>query len=1096
MIRGRHTVRGLSRNLYKVNTSIPIRAASSVVWNGSNSSIKPRPFFLPSNTPTLKTIESFLLDEQPNLDKKDESVNKKEKPKKKETPKRKDKQEKDDKDIEKKKEDKDIEKSDVNDVRTSIDPNAPTSAGGNAPPSNNNNDGNDNKDKDPEYPIEEDSEREPRIKPNRDGEYPPLLAIPMKSRPPLPLRTTSISITDPEVIQAIKTISDKREAYFVLFHERDPDAVSTDVIESKESVHKTGVICEVIKFMEESSPKSMTIIAYPSARCELVDLSTPNMKGGRIEPEDFPTSYLMNKKVSYGTVREKKDLPYDPDSPEIKALIETMHTLLGTLGAQNPIQNLKTGEIPKDPAKFADYIASNVHAKPELIQEILDESNIPLRLRKALEILKVEVEALLIKQTAMSELNKKAEKAQIRGFIREFIAELQKGIGIKEGNRIAKYDERLKKLKLSEEAMEAYNAEKAKVLANLDHSSEIGVSEKYIDWLTSIPWGVYSKDSFNVKKARTILDRDHYGMKDVKERILQFISSGKVSGHVEGKILCLTGPPGTGKTSIARSIAEALNRKYVRLAVGGIQDVHEIKGHRRTYVGSVPGRIIYALKEAKTSNPLMLIDEIDKLDLSGRGGAASAFLEILDPEQNSEFVDTYIECRVDLSKVLFVCTANYLENVPAPLRDRMEIIEVSGYTKNEKIEIATKHLIPNASKKAQLENGHVIIPKETVSLINDKYCRESGMRYMKSLINRIFSKASLKIVEEIEAREEAEEAKKAEAEAKKQEETKEAEATTEEVKPEEEPKEEEVASADESKAKDDISKESEVTKSSSEAEKKVDEESKPEEAKTTTTDEVKQAEEEEEPHKLDIPADVVFEITPENLKDYIGPPVFEKDRLYDELVPGVATGLAFLNSGFGSVLYTESILTNSISSGSGHAGVHVTGRLMDVMKESASLAYSFVKSYMVKNFPENRFFEVADIHMHCPGGSIPKDGPSAGVAFTSSLISLALQKAMPANIAMTGEITVTGKVLAVGGLKEKLLGAKLYGCDTVIFPKSIENQLEEIDDEIKEGIKLIPIEWYDEAFEILFPGVTKEEGNKVWKEEFSKLEDKKKKKET
>lgn len=332
-------------------------------------------------------------------------------------------------------------------------------------------------------------------------------------------------------------------------------------------------------------------------------------------------------------------------------------------------------------------------------------------------------------------MSTKADEYQTRLFIKEFIKELQKRAGIVESDdkKTSKFDERLKHLKMTEEALEAYNAEKAKMESQNEHSSELGVSERYLDWLTSIPWGIYSKDRFNIKQAREILDRDHYGLKDVKDRILEFISMGRVSGKVDGKILCLTGPPGTGKTSIAKSIAESLNRKYVRIAMGGIQDVHEVKGHRRTYVGSIPGRIISALKQAKTSNPLMLIDEIDKLDLSRSGGASSAFLEILDPEQNNAFVDNYIDVKVDLSKVLFVCTANYLGNISPPLRDRMEIIEVNGYTNNEKIEIAKRHLIPDAAKKAGLEGGHVVIETKTISRLIEKYCRESGLRNIKKL---------------------------------------------------------------------------------------------------------------------------------------------------------------------------------------------------------------------------------------------------------------------------------------------------------------------------------------------------------------------------
>ena len=609
--------------------------------------------------------------------------------------------------------------------------------------------------------------------------------------------------------------------------------------------------------------------------------------------------------------------------------------------------------------------------------------------------------------------------------------------------------------------MKAYKTEKERLGTQSD--MEQNVVERYLDWLTQIPFGVYTKDSFNVKKAREILDRDHYGLKDVKDRILEFISVGKISGNVDGKILCLAGPPGTGKTSIAKSIAEALNRKYTRIAVGGVQDVHDVKGHRRTYVASIPGRIVTALTQAKTSNPLMLIDEIDKLDTTSHGGAARAFLEILDPEQNNSFVDNFIEVKVDLSKVLFVCTANYLGSIPGPLRDRMEIIEVNGYTKNDKIEITKRHLIPAAAKKVGLDEGRVVIPDETISRLIDKYCRESGLRHIKSLINRIFSKASRKIVEELE--------------------------------------ETDVDSHNKDTVEGTlVAKESEKVISDK---AKIDTENSPieyiqsnTEVKAETTTESQQEQEQEKKKRrrnkeIDLPADLKIEVKPETLKDFVGPEIYIKDRLYETLNPGVATGLAYNTSGDGDALYIESILTDSISSDLGNAGLHVTGSLKDVMKESASIAYSFAKQFMVRQFPDNRFFEAAHIHVHCPGGAIPKDGPSAGIAFTSSLVSLALNKSLPNDTAMTGEITLTGKVLAIGGLREKSLGAKRAGYTKIIFPKDCEYQLDEIPDEVKEGLTYIPVEWYSEVFEHLFQGISKEEGNSVWKEEFAKLEDKK-----
>lgn len=948
------------------------------------------------------------------------------------------------------------------DVITSSSEAVGSGASAAAPPSDNNNGDDDHTNK-PQTPVN----------PNT-GLYPPLLAIYMKDRPPLPGRGFVINVTDPDVIESVYTIIDKREPYFVLFHAKDQDAENTDIIKSKDSVYDIGVHCQIIRHTTPS-PGLFSVFAYPLERCKLEDLSTPREKKEgdvavqpRIESDDFPSSYLKDFNVSYATVKPVKDELFDKNSTEVTALVESIKVYLGKLGNNSPLQKLKvkdSSELLNDPSRFADFIGSTTHGDPKQIQEILGSLDVQERLAKALELLKVEVNASLVKESTIHKLTAKVDENQTRQFLKEFIKELQKRAGLdSEDKRKNRFEERVKHLKMTAEAKEAYETELAKFITQSDNSSETGISEKYLDWLTSIPWGIYSKDRFNVKLAREVLDRDHYGLKEVKERILEFISMGRISGKVDGKIICLAGPPGTGKTSIAKSIAEALDRKYVRIAMGGVQDVHEVKGHRRTYVGSVPGRIVYALKQAKTSNPLMLIDEIDKLDLSRSGGAASAFLEILDPEQNNAFVDNYIDVKVDLSKVLFVCTANYLGNIPPPLRDRMEIIDVSGYTNKEKIEIAKKHLIPNASKKAGLAEGTVVIATETISRLIDKYCRESGLRNIKKLINRIFSKASLKIVEQIDELDLQKE-KKSEAETETETETN----TVEKSAP---------------KSVEPVTTTSEATVTAAQA------------SVSAKESDVKESEEPEtyfgELEKLEIPNDLKIEITTANLKDYVGPEIYTRDRVYDTLPPGVATGLAYSSSGNGDALYIESILTHSIGSGSGHASMHVTGSLKDVMKESASIAYSFAKLFMVKNYAANRFFESAEIHVNCPDGAVPKDGPSAGICFTTSLMSLALNQSVPPTFAMTGEITVTGRVLAVGGLREKVLGAKRYGCDTIIFPKDIENELEDIPEEVKEGVKFIPVEWYHEVFDVVFPNVTSETASEVWKEEFARLDQKNK----
>ncbi|KHC71379.1 ATP-dependent protease La [Candida albicans SC5314] len=1065
------------RALFLVRASIPrtfIRNATSAVPTtiklNDLASLPPITKSLPTNLPFLMpdTLQSLLRfdsekEKQPSTDK----SNDKDKPSRKEKGKDKEKENEEKKDINM---DEKYEINEETDTKPTIDPNNPVSSKSNISSSsggdNNNNNNNNNNNDDSDGKNDDGSPKDKEfLSPSDSGLHPPFLAIAMKDRPFLPGATRHLHVSDPEVIKCVNHMinSNIKSPYFVLFHVRDTNSedAALDVIKDRDFVHEVGTLCQIIK------TTGSEILVYPHYRVKLVDISTPNSRSESIEKEqdNSQTSYLKKFEVSYAVTQQLKDEPYDEQSITINAWTRRIKELYEKLAPKYDQPENKE-EIMSNPSMLADFIASKVHAKPEQIQEILESSNVETKLELSLQLLQVEADADEMRQTALKNIRERTEKAYAQSLIKEYTKELLKAAGIGENSKVHKFDERIKHLKMPEEAMKAYKTEKERLGTQSD--MEQNVVERYLDWLTQIPFGVYTKDSFNVKKAREILDRDHYGLKDVKDRILEFISVGKISGNVDGKILCLAGPPGTGKTSIAKSIAEALNRKYTRIAVGGVQDVHDVKGHRRTYVASIPGRIVTALTQAKTSNPLMLIDEIDKLDTTSHGGAARAFLEILDPEQNNSFVDNFIEVKVDLSKVLFVCTANYLGSIPGPLRDRMEIIEVNGYTKNDKIEITKRHLIPAAAKKVGLDEGRVVIPDETISRLIDKYCRESGLRHIKSLINRIFSKASRKIVEELE--------------------------------------ETDVDSHNKDTVEGTlVAKESEKVISDK---AKIDTENLPIEyiqsntevkAETTTEsqqEQEKEKEKDEEIKKLDLPADLKIEVKPETLKDFVGPEIYIKDRLYETLNPGVATGLAYNTSGDGDALYIESILTDSISSDLGNAGLHVTGSLKDVMKESASIAYSFAKQFMVRQFPDNRFFEAAHIHVHCPGGAIPKDGPSAGIAFTSSLVSLALNKSLPNDTAMTGEITLTGKVLAIGGLREKSLGAKRAGYTKIIFPKDCEYQLDEIPDEVKEGLTYIPVEWYSEVFEHLFQGISKEEGNSVWKEEFAKLEDKKKSKKT
>ena len=522
-------------------------------------------------------------------------------------------------------------------------------------------------------------------------------------------------------------------------------------------------------------------------------------------------------------------------------------------------------------------------------------------------------------------------------------------------------------------------------LAHLEPAaSEFNVTRNYLDWLTQIPWGQRSAENFGIQNAMKVLDEDHYGLKDVKDRILEFIAVGKLRGTVEGKILCFVGPPGVGKTSIGKSIARALNRQYYRFSVGGLTDVAEIKGHRRTYVGALPGRVIQALKKCQTENPLILIDEIDKIGRGYQGDPSSALLELLDPEQNSSFLDHYMDVPVDLSKVLFVCTANMTDTIPRPLLDRMEVIRLSGYVSDEKMAIAEKYLSPAAKDLAGLKEADVKLSDEAIEELIKSYCRESGVRNLKKQIEKVYRKSALKIVQEL----------------------------GEEVLPEEK------ALTDEGKA---AMEESEKSKETAEKD--------PVSAATASEKETA-----EQPRvALKVPDTVHVTIDKDNLKDYVGPPIFTSDRLYDVTPPGVTMGLAWTQMG-GAAMYVESILQSSLKPKSS-GGLDITGNLKTVMKESSTIAYSFAKSLLANKFPQNQFFDHAKIHVHVPEGAVQKDGPSAGVTMATSLLSLAFDTPVDPTLAMTGELTLTGKVLRIGGLREKTVAARRAGCKMIIFPE-------------------------------------------------------------
>ncbi|ODQ66825.1 ATP-dependent protease La [Nadsonia fulvescens var. elongata DSM 6958] len=756
-----------------------------------------------------------------------------------------------------------------------------------------------------------------------------------------------------------------------------------------------------------------------------------------LDDPDCPTSFLKDYHVP---IVISKDFNYEPFdlkqdfisyySVDIKKILDQLALKVSALrmflANASSSSNVNLA-LEDDPEQLINIAASVTKAEPEELQDILKSSDMETSLRKAHSILKstYDFEVMLQKAEEMTDAKMGRKNYEYR--LHEQLKYLQKELGLNADTKnvfLEKVQARAKKLQMPEEVQEVFDNEISKMESMEGNSAEYGISRNYVDILTSIPWGNYSKEQFNISKAKDELDKDHYGMKEVKERILEFIAIGKLRGEIEGKIICLVGPPGVGKTSIAKSIASALNRKFTRFSVGGMDDISELKGHRRTYVGALPGKIVQCFKKSGTMNPMILIDEIDKLAKSHRGDPASSLLEILDPEQNEKFMDHYLDVSLDISKAFFVCTANVLHTIPPPLLDRMEVIEVSGYVNEEKMVIAEHYLIPTSKKINGLEKLNVSVGKRALEELIKGYCRENGVRNLQKLIDRIFRKVAFNLVTELESSS--------------------------------------------------FGKSDEVPKSQA---KKSSEEN---EAKPISVN--------KEFERLIIPDTLKpIHISEPGLRKYLGPVPYISERMFEDAPIGVVLGLGWTENG-GMPVYVESVTEQALNSHS-KPKFKATGQIGKIMEESSSLSYSFAKMYMAKNFTGNRFFERAMVHLHFPQGGIPKDGPSAGVTMATSLLSLALNYPVATTLAMTGELTLTGKVLRIGGLKEKAIAAKRCGAQTIIFPQENWADWEEITSTVKKGLEPIPVSKYDDVFDTVFKNMDRKKATKVWKKEFEKIDD-------
>jgi ATP-dependent Lon protease len=611
-----------------------------------------------------------------------------------------------------------------------------------------------------------------------------------------------------------------------------------------------------------------------------------------------------------------------------------------------PEEALTAVSEASEPGKLADLAAGHLGVDVPRKQDLLETLNVAERLEKVYGLMQGEISVLQVERKIKSRVKSQMERTQREYYLNEQMKAIQKELGEGEDgqNEIAELEERIKKTKFSKEAREKAEAELKKLKSMSPMSAEATVVRNYLDWLLNIPWGTKSRVKKDLNKAQEVLDADHYSLEKVKERIVEYLAVQSRSSKLKGPILCLVGPPGVGKTSLGRSVARATGREFIRISLGGVRDESEIRGHRRTYIGSMPGKIIQSMKKAKTTNPLILLDEIDKLGYDFRGDPSSALLEVLDPEQNNTFVDHYLEVEYDLSNVMFITTANSY-NMPGPLLDRMEIIPLAGYTEDEKAEIARRHLMPKAIKNHGLKKGELTLSDDALLGIIRTYTREAGVRNVERELSKLARKAVTRILKD--------------------------------------------------------------------GEKKV-------------------------------------AVTGENLSDFLGVPRHKFGLAEKEDQVGVVTGLAWTQVG-GDLLQIEALKLP------GKGRMKTTGKLGDVMKESIDAANSFVRSIGPDIGVKPPRFDAFDIHVHVPEGATPKDGPSAGIAMVTSIVSVLTGIPVRKDIAMTGEVTLRGNVLQIGGLKEKLLAALRGGIKTVLIPQDNAKDIPEIPDNVKKGLKIIPV---------------------------------------
>ncbi len=661
---------------------------------------------------------------------------------------------------------------------------------------------------------------------------------------------------------------------------------------------------------------------------------------------------------------EVEHLRPSPDpSDEVKAYGMALINAIKELLPLNPLyseelKNYLNRFSPNDPSPLTDFAAALTNAPGDELQQVLDTVPMLQRMEKVLPLLRKEVEVARLQKELSAEVNRKINERQREFFLKEQLKLIQQELGITKDDRssdIESFRQRLDGKLLPEAAQKRIDDELNKLSILETGSPEYGVTRNYLDWATDLPWGVHGQDKLDLKHARKVLDRHHAGLDDIKNRILEFLAVGAFKGEVAGSIVLLVGPPGVGKTSIGKSIAESLGRPFYRFSVGGMRDEAEIKGHRRTYIGAMPGKLVQALRDVKVMNPVIMLDEIDKMGQSYQGDPASALLETLDPEQNVDFLDHYLDLRLDLSKVLFVCTANTLDSIPGPLLDRMEVIRLSGYIAEEKQAIAKRHLWPKQLDKAGVPKERLTLTDSALKALVEGYAREAGVRQLEKQLGKLVRKAVVKLIEE--------------------------------------PK-------------------------------------------------------------------LKLKIGAADLEDYLGKPTFRKEQLLSGV--GIITGLAWTSMG-GATLPVEATRIHTLN-----RGFKLTGKLGEVMKESAEIAYSYVTAHLKEFKGDPNFFDQAFVHLHVPEGATPKDGPSAGVTMASALLSLARNQAPKKNVAMTGELTLTGQVLPIGGVREKVIAARRQKINELILPEPNRGDFEELPAYLREGLTVHFARRFADVAKVLF----------------------------